>query len=86
MSNTQADQINDGINRFIDLANSIKNEDVDVNIVATALMSASCIYSTFAAGGNQGGLTEAGVDKVTAGYKKELQRIQEVKKANAGQL
>jgi len=86
MSKSDAELISDAVNRFIDLANSIKNEDVDVNIVATALMSASGIYSTYAAGGNQGGLTEKGVEKVAAAYKSELARIQEVKRANAGKL
>ena len=86
MSSTQADQITDGINRFIDLANGLKDEGFDVNVVATALMSASCVYSTYAAGGNEGGLTESGVDKVTEAYKKELTRIQQVKRANAGKV
>lgn len=86
MSKSDAEQIGDAVNRFIDLANSLKNDGVDVNIVATALMSASGIYSTYAAGGNQGGLTPAGVDKVAAAYKKELSRIQGVKRANAGKL
>ena len=86
MSKNDAAQLSDAVNRFIDLANNIKNEDVDVNIVAAALMSASGIYSTYAAGGNQGGLTEKGVEKVAAAYKTELARIQQVKRANAGKL
>lgn len=86
MSKSDAELISDAVNRFIDLANSIKNEEVDVNIVATALMSASGIYSTYAAGGNEGGLTEKGVDKVAEAYKSELARIQQVKRANAGKL
>lgn len=86
MSKSDAEQIGDAVNRFIDLANNLKNDGVDVNIVATALMSASGIYSTYAAGGNQGGLTPAGVDKVAEAYKKELSRIQDVKRANAGKL
>ena len=86
MSKNDAAQLSDAVNRFIDLANNIKNEDVDVNIVAAALMSASGIYSTYAAGGNQGGLTEKGVEKVAAAYKTELARIQQVKRANSGKL
>jgi hypothetical protein len=84
MSKSDGEQIMEGVNRFIDLANAIKDDGVDVNIVATALMSASCIYSTYAAGGNKGGLTETGVEKVTEAYKKELQRIQAVKRTSAG--
>ena len=86
MSKSDAELIGESVNKFIDLANNIKNEGVDVNIVATALMSASGIYSTYAAGGNQGGLTDSGVEKVAAAFKQELSRIQQVKRENAGKL
>ncbi len=86
MSKSDGELIGESVNKFIDLANNIKNEGVDVNIVATALMSASGIYSTYAAGGNQGGLTDSGVEKVAAAFKQELSRIQQVKRANAGKL
>ena len=44
------------------------------------LMSASGYYTTYALGGNGGGLTDSGVEKVTATYKSELERIQKLKK------
>ena len=68
------------LNRFIDLANTIKDEGVDIKMVSYGLMSASGYYTTYALGGNDGGLTDSGVEKITATYKSELERIQMLKK------
>ena len=35
------------MNRFIDLANTMKDEEVDIKVVSSALMSASAVYATF---------------------------------------
>ena len=86
MAKSEEQQVMDAINRFIDEANALKDEGVDINLVSAALMSASCIYATYAAGGNQGGLTAQGVDKVAGVYRTELERIQQVKRDNAGVL
>ncbi len=84
MSNTDSKtdhQINiECLNRFIDLANSIKDEGVDIKMVSHALMSASGYYTTYALGGNSGSLSDLGVEKVTAAYRRELERIQKLKK------
>lgn len=86
MAKSEEDQVMDAINRFIDQANTLKDDGVDINVVSAALMSASCIYATYAAGGNEGGLTEKGIDKVAGAYRSELERIQLIKKQNAGEL
>ena len=70
------------LDRFIDLANTLKDEGIDIKIISHALMSASGTYTTYTLGGNDGGLTESGVEKVANVYKLELERIQQVKKAN----
>lgn len=69
--------------KFIDLANSLKDEGYDVKLVSAALMSASGIYATFSVAGNEGGLNPTGVDKIVDVYRKSLENIQRVKKANA---
>jgi len=69
------------VQRFIDLANAMKNEGLDVNIVSGGLMSASALYASYLVGGNSGGFTDSGVEKVSAVYKRELERIQKIKKA-----
>ncbi len=70
------------LDRFIDLANTLKEEGIDIKVISHALMSASGAYTTYTLGGNDGGLTESGVEKVTKVYKDELKRIQRVKKRN----
>jgi len=81
-SDTEAHQ--QCVQRFIDLANAIKNEGIDVNVVSGGLMSASALYASYLVGGNSGGLTPSGVDKVAAVYKRELERIQKIKKSDSG--
>jgi len=48
-------------------------------------MRASAVYATYVAGGNEGGLTPSGIDKVTEAYKQHLEQVQEAKKAQAAQ-
>ena len=71
--------------RFIDLANAMKDEGIGTNVVSAGLMTASGAYATFVVGGNEGGLTESGVDKVTAAYKQQLEQIQALKKQRSEQ-
>jgi len=72
------------ISRFIDLANTMKDEGIDIQVISHALMSASGVYTTYTLGGNEGGLTQSGVEKVSLVYKRELERIQKRKKENSG--
>jgi len=71
------------VRRFIDLANAMKDEGTGTNVVSAGLMTASAVYATFVVGGNTGGLTESGVDKVTAAYKQQLEQVQQTKRAES---
>jgi hypothetical protein len=82
MAKTKEESHKECVDRFIDLANVLKDEGVDINIVSGGLMTASCLYGSYVVGGNDGGLTESGVDKVAAVYKRELARVQTLKKQN----
>ena len=68
-------------NRFIDLANELKNEGMDPALVSGALMTASSIYATYVAAGNQGALEPSGVDKVVGLYRRTLEHFQNIKRA-----
>ena len=46
-------------------------------------MAASGIYATFITAGNTGGLQPSGVDKVVMMYRRNLEHIQERKKAES---
>ena len=72
---------NECTTRFIDLANELKNEGHDKQLISAALMAASGIYATFISAGNEGGLQPSGVDKVVMMYRRNLEHIQERKKA-----
>ena len=66
--------------KFIDLANEMKNEGLEPQLISAALMAASGIYATYVSAGNEGGLQPSGVDKVVMMYRRNLEHIQERKK------
>ena len=68
-------------NKFIELANKLKKEDIDIVMVSGSLMTASCIYATYVAAGNNGALESSGIDKVVQIYRRTLEHHQVVKKA-----
>ncbi|MBA6413728.1 DUF3144 domain-containing protein [Parahaliea sp. F7430] len=71
--------------RFIDVANTLKNEGVSTRVISAALMTASGVYTTYTVAGNAGGLNESGVEKVTEAYRQSLQNIQRAKREEQGQ-
>lgn len=68
-------------NKFIELANELKNQDIDPRLVSGALMTASSVYATYVAAGNEGALEPTGVDKVVDLYRRTLEHFQQVKRA-----
>jgi len=67
--------------KFIELANELKDQGHDPQLVSAALMAASGIYATYITAGNTGGLQPSGVDKIVMMYRRNLEHIQERKKA-----
>lgn len=78
--NEQAKQHQYCTNKFIELANQLKNENIDPALVSGALMTASGIFATFVAAGNDGTLERSGVDKVVDLYRRTLEQFQTIKK------
>ena len=74
------DQVQELAERFVDLANAMKNEGHAPDLVNGGLMFASCIYATYNAAGNEGYLQDTGVDKVAAVYRRNLAALQAMKK------
>ena len=81
MAKTDAQQHQECMRRFIDLANEMKNDGTGTNIISAALMSASAVYANYVAAGNSGGLTESGVDKIVEAYRHQMNQVQRAKKA-----
>lgn len=80
----QQQQLHDAMQmaeRFVALANEIKDEGKPVELVNAAMQLASGIYSTYIAAGNEGYLKEPGIRKVVNAYEHNLTRIQAYKKA-----
>ena len=67
--------------KFIALANEMNEEGQDPQLISAALMAASGIYASYTIAGNTGGLQPSGVDKVVMMYRRNLEHIQERKKA-----
>ena len=68
-------------NKFIELANELKEEGIKITLVNGALMTASGIYATYIAAGNDGALESSGVDKVVDLYRRTLEQHQSAKMA-----
>lgn len=81
MAKSDAELHHETLNRFIGLANEIKDQGVGTHVVSAALMSASAVYATFVAVGNQGGLNPSGVDKIVDAYRHQLDQVQAMRKA-----
>ncbi len=78
---SEGDQHKYCTNKFIELANQLRHEEIDSTLVSGALMTASAIYATFVAAGNEGALEPSGVDKVVEIYKRTLEHHQDLKRA-----
>ncbi len=81
MSKSDAQMHSECVNRFIELANNIKDEGVGTHVISAAIMSASAVYATYVAAGNEGGLTESGMDKIVDAYRHQMVQVQAAKKA-----
>lgn len=68
-------------NKFVELANQLRKEEIDPSMVSGALMTAAGVYATYVAAGNEGALEPSGVDKVVAVFRRTLEHHQKVKKA-----
>jgi len=69
------------INRFIALANNMKQEGHKPAPVSDAFMSACAVYVTYAVAGNEGGLNESGIKKMATVFEDRLRSVQEMKKS-----
>ena len=79
MAKTDDDIHRECMQRFIDLANTMKEEGVDTRVVSAGLMTASAVYGSYVFAGNAGRIAPAGVDKLTLAYRRQLEQVQQAK-------
>jgi hypothetical protein len=70
------------VERFVHLANEMKDEGKSLATINAALMSASATYGSYVAAGNEGYLKPSGVDKLVDAYRHHAVRVQDIKRAN----
>lgn len=80
---SQAQKHDEMLNQFIDLANKLKDEGNETQLVSAAMMSATAVYTTYVHAGNEGYLHESGITKVVNAYEKYVRQVQAFKKATA---
>ena len=71
------------VGRFIQLANEMRSNGKQGGVINAALMTASGIFATYLAAGNEGYLQPSGVDKVTDLYRRTLTNVQRSKQQAA---
>jgi len=80
MSDELLNQHNEVVGKVIETVNQIKNDGTDIQLISAAMMTATCIYSTYVEAGNQGFLQADGIDKLTDRFRQQLEFIQQRKK------
>jgi len=76
MAASESEQLAEISKRFIDLANSMKDEGRSTKVISAGLMSASTVYVTYVLAGNEGVLNQKGMDEVVNTYRQQLARFQ----------
>lgn len=67
-------------NKFIELANEMKDQGMPIHVVSWSMLTAAAVYSTFSVAGNSGGLNPSGVDKVVNSFRDCMNQVQEARK------
>lgn len=81
-SNVEIREFTKLVERFVQLANEMKDEGKSLAAINAALMSASATYGSYVAAGNEGYLKPSGVDKLVDSYRHHAVRVQDIKKAS----
>ena len=80
MADSESEQIAQANAKFIELANSLKDEGLPTKVISAGLMTASTVYVTYVLAGNEGVLNQKGIDEVVYTYRQQLSRFQDSKR------
>jgi hypothetical protein len=79
MARTDEEIHRECMQRFIDLANQIKEEGMAPRLVSAGMTTATAVYATYVFAGNDGRLAPAGIEKLTASFREQLEHVQQAK-------
>jgi hypothetical protein len=82
MTKTDDETHRECMQRFIDLANSMKDEGIAPRVASAGMMLASAVYSTYVFAGNDGRLAPSGIAKLADAYRQQLEQVQRSKEAS----
>lgn len=71
------------INDFIHFANKMKDDGMEVKVVSSAMLSATAVYASYSVAGNEGALTDSGVEKMKEVFAEKLIQVRDARKAEA---
>lgn len=80
---SEIEQHQQAIKEFIDTANNMKDRGVSVKVVSSAMMTANAVYASYSVAGNEGALTDSGIEKITKAFAEKLAQVREIRKAEA---
>lgn len=80
---SEIEQHQKAIQEFIQAANSMKDAGVSVKVVSSAMMTANAIYASYSVAGNEGALTDSGIDKITTAFADKLRQVREARRVEA---
>jgi hypothetical protein len=80
---SEIEQHRKAINDFINFANKMKDEGVSVKVVSSAFMTANAIYASYSVAGNEGALTDSGVEKMTKAFADKLVQVRQAREVEA---
>ncbi len=71
------------INDFIHFANKMKDDGIPVKVVSSAMLSATAVYASYAVAGNEGALTDSGVEKMKDVFAEKLVQVRDARQQEA---
>ncbi|MCB1701931.1 MAG: DUF3144 domain-containing protein [Pseudomonadales bacterium] len=79
MSKSEEQVHSECMQRFVDLANAMKDEGIPPRVASAGMMTACAVYSTYVFAGNDGRLAPTGSAKLAEAFRQQLDHVQKIK-------
>lgn len=81
----EREQHHKAINDFIGFANKMKDDGVSIKVVSSAMLTACAVYSSYSVAGNEGALTDSGIEKMAKAFSEKLAQVRDARRSEADQ-